>query len=249
MQLIILAAGKGSRLAPHTLDKPKCLVEVAGIPILERLLGLSSVSNFSKVILAAGYKHQNLAKYNATRVINPRFESTNMLESLRLCETSVGNTSDLIICYGDILVADTVMQKLQDETSRGDLSVVIDEHWRDYWAMREVNIMEDVESLNIDRNGYIRSIGQKIISLDNVDGQYIGLIKVPRKSIESFFNQINIARKEFGVDYEKMYLTDFLQILIANNWKLDPVMIEGKWLEIDTPSDLELANRMIERII
>ena len=245
MQLLILAAGKGSRLAPYTLQKPKCLVEIAGIPLLERLLSLPSASNFSRVILAVGYKYQCLTKYNATRVLNPRFDSTNML---RLCESSVENNSDLIICYGDIVLADPIMQKLQDQTSRGDLSVVIDKHWRDYWAMREVDIMDDVESLNIDRDGYICSIGQKIVSLDKVEGQYIGLIKVPQKSIENFFKQISIVRKEFGLDFDKMYVTDFLQILINNNWKLDPVTIKGRWFEIDTPSDLKLANQMIKRI-
>lgn len=248
MQLLILAAGKGSRLAPYTFEKPKCLVEIAGSPILDRLLGLPSVSNFSKVVLAVGYKHECLAKYNVTRVVNPRFASTNMLESLRLCENSIEENSDLIICYGDIVIANSIMQDLQDLVPRGDMAVVVDRRWREYWSARDVDMMKDVESLNIDKNGFIYSIGQKISNLDKVEGQYIGLIKVPKESVKNFFEQINFVRKNVGVDFDKMFVTDFLQMLIVNKWKLVPSLIDGKWFEIDTPSDLELANRMIQRV-
>ncbi len=35
---VLLAAGTGSRLQPLTNDAPKCLSEVNGVPILERLV-------------------------------------------------------------------------------------------------------------------------------------------------------------------------------------------------------------------
>ena len=38
MKAMILAAGIGTRLRPLTLGKPKCLVQVQGIPLLEHTI-------------------------------------------------------------------------------------------------------------------------------------------------------------------------------------------------------------------
>jgi choline kinase len=38
MRTLILAAGQGTRLRPYTVDRPKCMVSLAGIPLLHRQL-------------------------------------------------------------------------------------------------------------------------------------------------------------------------------------------------------------------
>lgn len=55
MQAVILAAGKGSRLAPLTVDTPKPLIAVCGKSILERLLE-SLPSAVDEAIIVLGYK-------------------------------------------------------------------------------------------------------------------------------------------------------------------------------------------------
>lgn len=55
MQAIILAAGKGTRLAPLTEELPKPLIAVCGEPILKRLLN-SLPETITEVIIVIGYK-------------------------------------------------------------------------------------------------------------------------------------------------------------------------------------------------
>ncbi len=57
MQAIILAGGLGERLRPFTSDRPKTMVEVAGIPILAYQLALLRDSGVRRFIISCGYRH------------------------------------------------------------------------------------------------------------------------------------------------------------------------------------------------
>jgi glucose-1-phosphate cytidylyltransferase len=52
---VILCGGRGTRAYPSTLEVPKPLLDVAGRPILEHLLGIYAAQGFTDFVLAAGY--------------------------------------------------------------------------------------------------------------------------------------------------------------------------------------------------
>ena len=54
-QAIIFAAGLGTRLRPLTNDIPKVLVEVDGVPILERIIEKLIASSFKKIVINTHY--------------------------------------------------------------------------------------------------------------------------------------------------------------------------------------------------
>lgn len=54
MQVVILAGGKGTRLAPLTDDKPKALVEVAGRPFADRQLALLKANGATRILYCIG---------------------------------------------------------------------------------------------------------------------------------------------------------------------------------------------------
>ena len=58
MELIYLAAGRGSRLKKKTSRIPKCLVKVNNKPIID--YNLSFFLNFKKVNLILGYKYKSI---------------------------------------------------------------------------------------------------------------------------------------------------------------------------------------------
>ena len=60
MNAIILAAGMGTRLRPLTDDIPKCLVEVNGIPMVERQILLLQERGIFDITLVAGYRKDKL---------------------------------------------------------------------------------------------------------------------------------------------------------------------------------------------
>ena len=103
MNAIILAAGMGTRLRPLTDDIPKCLVEVNGIPMVERQILLLQVRGIFDITLVAGYRKDKLEylerKYNVHIVLNEKYEQYNNIYSLYLV---LNKFADTYILEGDV---------------------------------------------------------------------------------------------------------------------------------------------------
>ena len=56
MQAVILAGGKATRMRPYTDDRPKAMVAVAGLPIIEHQIRWLVRNSVSKVVVSCGYK-------------------------------------------------------------------------------------------------------------------------------------------------------------------------------------------------
>ena len=103
MNAIILAAGMGTRLRPLTDDIPKCLVEVNGIPMVERQILLLQERGIFDITLVAGYRKDKLEylerKYNVHIVLNEKYEKYNNIYSLYLV---LNKFADTYILEGDV---------------------------------------------------------------------------------------------------------------------------------------------------
>ena len=91
MQALILAAGRGSRLRELTDDRPKCLVPLAGKPLLRWQYDALRAAGARQVLVVRGYLAERLVPEAAglpsgafATVDNPRWAQCNMLASL-LC--------------------------------------------------------------------------------------------------------------------------------------------------------------------
>ena len=237
MKVIILAAGEGKRLRPFTLERPKCMVEIGGKSLLERQLLILDHEGISDVIIVGGYKIEML-KRKANKVIeNPRYQETNMVSTLFCAEEEL--KGDLIISYGDIVYSKEILEKLI--ASDADISVVIDKGWESYWRKRNEDPLDDAETLKIGKDGNIIEIGQKPSSLDEVEGQYIGLMKFTSKGIsqiKSTFYSIKENESLFNKSLDEAYMTDLLQTAIDLGNPVTPVFINGDWVEVDTVKDM-----------
>lgn len=95
MQGIILAAGMGKRLKNITKNKTKCMVEVNGISLIERMLKILDRKDLSRIVIVTGYQEETLKEYIASLTIhtpiifveNPIYDKTNNIYSLSLTAT------------------------------------------------------------------------------------------------------------------------------------------------------------------
>jgi len=239
MKVIILAAGQGTRLRPLTDTKPKCMVELQGKPLIQHQIETLRKNGVEDIHIATGYLESKIDFENTTKHFNPKYASTNMVYTLFCAEEAMQN-DDLLIAYGDIIFNDNVLQSILK--SEADISVVVDKNWRKYWSARMENPLEDAETLKINEEGTIKELGKKPTSYDEIEGQYIGLIKIKQSMLPKFKDYYRDLDKEKiydGKDYENMFMTSFLQMIADNLSPLNPVFIENGWMEVDAPSDLE----------
>ena len=118
--------------------------------------------------------------------------------------------------------------------------------------LRMTNPLDDAETFVLKDNFLIEELGNKAESLSQIQAQYIGLIKVRGdkiNQIKSFYNQIDKSLKFNGQDFENMYMTSFIQILIDSGWEVKATLIKNGWLEVDTVEDLESYEKIPKEIL
>lgn len=109
MKVVILAAGRGSRLESLTEKKPKCMVEVKGKPIIDIQVSKFIETGISEddICIVSGYKYGMLKDHFSSSNIhvlnNSEYETSNMVYSLVCASEFFSEDQELIISYGDII--------------------------------------------------------------------------------------------------------------------------------------------------
>lgn len=242
---LILAAGQGTRLQPHTLDKPKCLVPLLGQSLLERQVTVLRQAGIDNIHIVAGYRADQIERLGFSVSINPRFATTNMVTSLFSAQTFMQQSGDLLIAYGDIVYQQDNLQRLL--ACDDEIALMIDRQWRRYWQLRLSDPLQDAETLLMDSSGHVTELGRKPDSYTQIQGQYTGLIKLRGDKIAdiiAFYQGLDHNARYDGQDFDNMYMTSFLQALINAGWKAKACMVDNGWLETDTAEDLQLYETM-----
>ena len=239
MKSIILAAGEGTRLRPYTNDLPKCMVEVNGISLIERQLDVLRCEGIEEISIIGGYRADKLPNSNITLCNNPNYSSTNMLWTLFCAKDQLNSEQDIIVSYGDIVYSHRILNKLI--SSSADIATTIDLNWENYWRSRSSNPLDDAETLRFDKNNILTEIGQKPQVINEIQGQYMGLMKFSKHGqevLQSVFQKAVNAGSIKGKTPEKAYMTDLLQMMIEEGISIKAIGVYDYWVEVDTVDDL-----------
>jgi len=237
-KVILLVAGEGKRLRPYTLDRPKCMVEIGGVSLIDRQLAVLKSEGLTDIVMIGGYKADMLKREGIKLKINSRYYETNMVWTLFSAEDEL--EGDVIVSYGDIVYSSEILHSLLE--SNADIAITIDKEWESYWRARNEDPLDDAETLKLREDGTISEIGQKPKSLDEIEGQYMGLMKFSTKGLkqikEIFHTAVNDG-KLLGKNVENAYMTDLLQAVINSGQEINAIPVYGGWIEVDTVDDLK----------
>lgn len=233
MKAIILAAGRGSRMKTLTDEKPKCLVELRGKPLLEWQLAALREAGIEQIAIITGYKRELLIGRNLEEFHNPRWAETNMVSSLA-CATSWLQDEPCIVSYSDIFYSSQAVISLMDCSS--SLAVTYDPNWLDLWVERFGDPLLDAETFRLNSDKTLAEIGNKPNSVAEVQGQYMGLL---RFMPEGWAEVLRIRDSLTPDECDQMHLTGTLQQVIeGNRIAIGAIPYELPWGEVDSAEDL-----------
>lgn len=245
MKVIILAAGQGTRLRPYTNDRPKCMVSFAKRPLLHWQLDTLRSAGVHDISLVGGYLADRVDAPGTNFVMNPRFASTNMVATLFCAREKMHPGEDLLICYGDIIYERRVLESIMSSTA--EISLSADREWRRLWSLRMDDPLSDAETFRMDSDNSVVELGQKPTSYEEVQAQYMGLIRVRGDRVAEFiaaYERLDRCKTYDGKDFDNMYMTSFIQHLINSDWDVKACLVDNGWLEIDTADELETYENM-----
>ncbi|RDU67645.1 hypothetical protein CQA53_01180 [Helicobacter didelphidarum] len=120
MKAIILAAGMGTRLAPMTLLKPKPLLEIRGIALLENMIKHLQAGGVNDIIVVTGYKSELFTPYakrlGFKQITYSDYATKNSAASLKLVIDEMQKGS--IILNGDLYLTESFFQYIKPNVSQ-----------------------------------------------------------------------------------------------------------------------------------
>lgn len=234
MRAVILAAGRGSRLGPHTDDRPKCLVEVGGRSLLDRHLATLAEAGAGEVAAVTGYRAADLAARLPVTFHAPRWAESNMVVSLTAAAPWL-HTAPCLVVYGDIFCSAATVRALA--AAPGELAIAYDPGWLDLWARRFADPLADAETFRLRADGTVAEIGRRAARVEEIEGQYMGLLRFTPsvwRRVERHLDALT-PRERDALD-----LTALLRALIGRGEAVHAVPRTGPWGEVDQPGDLAL---------
>jgi len=248
MIVIILNAGSGTRLGELTKNLPKGLLDINGKSLIERQIENFSSKNIEKILLIVGPNSDKFNLKNVDYVFDETYNEHEQLGSLFAAKKFMIN--DVIISFGDVLVEKNVFEQIIK--SSFDIGLAIDLDWKKNYIGRSMHPESEADLVKIESDLIIKI--QKNLVKKDVEkiGEFLGIMKLNKNGVKIFVETYNklqeLHNEKFHTadSFNKAFLTDFIQELIDREIPINPILINGKWLEIDTSQDLDNARQKIK---
>jgi choline kinase len=223
MKVVILAAGKGSRLGQGDLPKPLTPL-ITGKSILEnQLKNLQTCLSLHDILIVVGYhKEQILHQFpDLLYIYNPDFESENtsksLLRALRKCN------DDVLWMNGDVVFHPTVLQAI---LKKRETSMVVNTG----------SVGEEEVKYRQNPQGIILEVSKQV---NNAQGEALGINYITKEDLPKLVRELEHCAPQD-------YFEKGIEACIEHGMIVKSIPVDHHHCtEIDFPEDLEKANAMI----
>lgn len=232
MEVVLVAAGKGSRMGCVGKYNPKCMFRVKGKPLLHQQFEAFRSAGIKKVTIVTGHLQQKIPVdfpgLAIKSVHNPDYSITGGAYSFLLGSADIDD--DLIYVVSDIWYQPELISRLSSCSGAITLAVQV----------RGTSADDMKVCLN---NNQISKIG-KTIPVAEAQGAFLGAAYIPRDKVREFqkFTAGILATPE----KMKIHFGDIIQEMVCALTPINAVdMTDLVWCEIDNIQDLSRARRRL----
>ncbi|MCS7099130.1 MAG: NDP-sugar synthase [Sulfolobales archaeon] len=230
MKAVVIAGGLGKRLRPLTEDRPKCLVEVGGKPIVEWQIEWLRSNGVDTVIILAGHHRDKLveflgsgARFGVSVAYVVEDEPLGTGGAIKNAEKIVGR-ENFIAVNGDIIT----------NIPARDLVKYLEDSAEAVAVVALVPLKSPYGIVEVDRSGVIRSFREKPVIRDH----YINAgVYAMRPEIFQYLPERGDIEKE---TFPK---------LASEGRLFGRVYLDRYWRSIDTVKDVEEASREVRDLM
>ena len=243
MKAIILAAGKGTRMHPYTHDKPKCLLDIGGISILEHQINQIRDCGINEIVIVVGFRFERVEDFlrsydglgmRINTLYNPFYQSTNSLVSLWIARSELDE--DIVIMNGDDVYEMGVLDKALS-VSNGEICLPVKKRSR--YEREDMKVVVD--------DGGITKISKDIPN-GETSAESVGIRVFRDTGVELLKRAVEEEMR--NPDAERKWYISSIHRLISKGYKIKPLDIgELYWMDVDCPLDLFRARKQADRFL
>jgi choline kinase len=231
---VVLAAGGGTRVRSLATDRPKCLIDLGGKPIIHWVLRALAEGGISRVLMITGFGAPTLRRalgrgkshgLEIRYIHNPEWTRPNGL-SLYAARKAFRKHESFLTLMCDHLLPPGIIARVARARSQSCVLAVDTD-------VANVFDLSDATKVRL-TGGRPVAIGKKLRTYNAVD---CGLFRFDRRVFSAL-------KQAFEKD--RMALTDGVKILIENG-DLDAIPVNKTfWIDIDTPKAHRQALRSMD---
>ena len=238
VRAVVLAASRGNSLADLTRERPKCMLDIRGRPLLTRLVDTLRATGIEKTSVVGGYKADAIAVEGIDLVLNTDWAETGELASLAIAADALEGRC--LVSYGDIYFRDFVARRLLDSDADVTLALAprhVDRKNGDFCRCSAPYSDDPFD----DGNVTLRAIGG--IAPDKAHGEWIGLAAFSAVGAAAARAEIDRMRDEGALASANM--PDLFNRLLAAGITIRVHYIDGQWCNVNDVLDLADLRNML----
>jgi glucose-1-phosphate thymidylyltransferase len=230
MKVIVLLAGYGTRMRPHTWSRPKPILNVAGNTVVGHILDLMAGITTEEVVFVVGYKGDQIEAWIREHYphLDTRFvfqeEALGQAHAVWLCKEYL-NDGDVVVAFGDGII-DANYAGMADPSVDG------------------VILVEEIEDPRrfgvavLDEAGFVTGFIEKPPNLEHkmaIAG--INWFRSGQQLFEATDQILKQQRQTLG----EYFMVDAYQVMLENGARMRTMQLE-QWADAGTPKAILETN-------